>query len=187
MAASPVLWFFSIFYSVTQAEFLQYNSCSLPSEERSKRRVLSGVSLCRWARGSGLPLGLMSQGQSSEPMACVACTSASILGCLWTWLLAANSLPLQLAGSSWKRELLGNKSKQAGLPLRPRDRRGVPTAALRQPAGLQAVAGAGSHRAESGIARGTGVLPAGGWLRSENGANPSALPLLVSQLCTSGC
>lgn len=41
--------------------------------------------------------------------ACVDHTSASSLGCPWTWPSVTATLPLPLAGSSWKQELLGNQ------------------------------------------------------------------------------
>lgn len=57
----------------------------------------------------------------------------------------------------------------------------MPAAVPRRSAGLWVDAGAGRHRAESGIARVTRVLTAGDQLRSETKANPGALALLVSQ------
>lgn len=133
------------------------------------------------------PLWQMDHGQSSEPTACVACTSASTLGCPWTWLFVANSLPLQLAGSSWKRELLGNKSKQPSLPPGPRDWRGCASSCTQTACRVGGGSRGGNHWAELGVARVTGVLAARGQLRSEKEENPSALPLLISQLCNSGC
>lgn len=95
--------------------------------------------------------------------------------------------PSPVGRELWKRELLGNKSKQPSLPPGPRDWRGCASSCAQTACGVGGGSRGGNHWAELGIARVTGVLAARGQLRSEKEANPSALPLLISQLCNLGC
>lgn len=99
-------------------------------------------------------------------------------------MVVCGQLPPSLVGRELLETGVIGKQKSAAQP--PPEAPGlgagaVPAAVPRQSAGLWVCAGAGSHRAESGIARVTCVLTAGDQLRSEKKANSGALAPLVFQ------
>ena len=110
-------------------------------------------------------------------------SNASALGCPWTWLFVAASLPLPWQGALRNSSYWETKSKQPDFSLGPR----TAGAWCQQPGsdrlrGLRQMQRAGSHGADVGIAGVAGVLSARGRWSLGKRANRNAFSVRFSAM-----